>query len=83
MSPLHLEFKYDNIKLLYQCVNTSSESLVMGSSHDVRATMPSTATIRPIREESKENKLGEWVYENIEGFFNGAGLCKKRCSVLI
>ena len=34
----------------------------MGSSHDIRATMPSTATIRPIKEESKENKLGEWAY---------------------
>ena len=54
---------------------------MVGSSHDVRATMPSTASIRPIREESKENKLGEWANVDIEGFFNGAGLCKKRCSV--
>ena len=54
----------------------------MGSSNDIRAAMPSTATIRPIRKESKENKLGEWAYVDIEGFFNGAGLCKKRCSVL-
>ena len=54
----------------------------MGSSNDIRAAMPSTATIRPIRKESKENKLGEWAYVDIEGFFNGAGLCKKRCSVV-
>ena len=35
-----------------------------------------------LREESKENKLGEWANVDIEGFFNGAGLCKKRCSVV-